>query len=113
MIYYYIISSLIAPIASSLNEVNELKGWPWHTSQLIDRILLVNLGASIIAFRGMEWMAATSLFLSGVAFWIIYDLILSLYGYRGYDSANIFDRYSYLKFPLLAVLICLNLIKVA
>ena len=108
MIYWFIISSLIYPVTSSLNEVNELKGWEWHTSQLIDRASAVNLGISIAVSSGSDFeKIAKRTLLSAVIYWTIYDFVLSRYGYK--DSDNFFDRISIIKIPLLAGMICLNI----
>ena len=100
MIYYFIISSLIYPVTSGLNEVNELKSWEFHTSQLIDRASALNLGISIAVTSESDFVGiAKKTFLSAVIYWIVYDYVLSRYGYK--NSNNIFDKNQILKVPLL------------
>ena len=108
MIYWFIISSLIYPITSGLNEVNELKHWEWHTSQLIDRACAINLGIAIGLF-GVELIPILKLTaLSAVTFWTIYDITLSHYGYKT-QTNNFFDRYSFMKIIFFPGAICLNI----
>ena len=108
MIYWFIISSLIYPITSGLNEINELKGYDFHTSQLIDRASAVNLGISIAVSSDSDFEKIVKrTLLSAVIYWTLYDAVLSHYGYK--DSNNFFDRISIIKIPLLIGAICVNL----
>ena len=94
MIYYFIISSLIYPVTSGLNEVNKLKGYESHTSQLIDRASAVNLGISIAVSSDSDFLEiGKKTFLSATIYWVVYDYILSRYGYK--NNNQFFDRTSF------------------
>ena len=109
MIYWYIISLLIYPIASGLNEVNELKHWEWHTSQLIDRILAGCFWLSMAYASNLDVLIlAKQIALGAVSYWTIYDFVLSRYGYKT-QTNNFFDRYSFLKIIFLPGAVCLNI----
>lgn len=79
----------------------------WHWLQFFERVFAVLFGCTVGVFTGFTWLSAKIVFISAVAFWIIYDAVINYYASRDLfspskTSTSPFEKIYYLK-PILLI----------